>query len=171
MQRGPQEELDLGSSDDDDEPLLPSKLKRKGKLKPSDGDSSAEEDSEEDSDEERITAANMEARTRALDEQAALDAEIDAEELRNAAAAIGDDDSEMDEAGDGDGDGLQLPTAEEREEEKKTGASDLGLVMRRLQHCARVLNNFKKLGAKDRFVLFRPASPTFFQLMRCLLHL
>lgn len=105
----------------------------------------------------------MEARSRALEEQAARDAEIDAEELRQAALAYGSDleddeemaggrDDEMDEMGDGDGDGFALPTAEEREEERKTGAQDLSAVHRRMKHCARVLSNFRKLGAKDRFV-------------------
>lgn len=105
----------------------------------------------------------MEARSRALEEQAVRDAEIDAEELRKAALAYGSDleddeemvggrDEEMDEMGDGDGDGFALPTAEEREEERKTGASDLSAVHRRMKHCARVLSNFRKLGAKDRFV-------------------
>lgn len=60
-------------------------------------------------------------------------------------------DEDMDETGEGDGDGFELPTAEEREEERKTGAQDLGFVQRRLRHCARVLSNFGRLGAKDRY--------------------
>ena len=98
---------------------------------------------------DRLTAANIEARTRALDEKAALDAELDAEELRRAAEA-GLDDDLMDEVADGDGDGLTLPTVEEREEERKAGGSELPQVHRRMQHCARVLNDFKRLGEKDR---------------------
>lgn len=106
----------------------------------------------------------MEARSKALEEQAARDAELDAEELREAAMAYGSDmeddmdmegagDDEMDEMGGGDGDGFELPTAEEREEERKTGAQDLGVVHRRMKHCARVLSNFRKLAAKDRYVV------------------
>ena len=57
--------------------------------------------SNEDSDEERITAANFEARARALDEKAILDAELDAEELRQAALAQGSDDDEV--VGENDG--------------------------------------------------------------------
>ena len=106
----------------------------------------------------------MEARSKALEEQVARDAELDAEELREAAMAYGSDmeddmdmegagDDEMDEMGDGDGDGFELPTAEEREEERKTGAQDLGVVHRRMKHCARVLSNFGKLAAKDRYVV------------------
>lgn len=106
----------------------------------------------------------MEARSRALELQAARDAEIDAEELRKAAMAYGSDieddeemagtgDAEMDEMGDGDGDGFVLPSPEEREEERKTGAQDLSVVHRRMKHCARVLSNFRKLGAKDRCVV------------------
>ena len=107
----------------------------------------------------------MEARARALDEQAARDAELDAEELRKAALAYGSDDDDLDEAdfngdgdegmdenGGGDGDGFILPTPEEREEERRTGAQDLSTVNKRMKHCARVLANFGKLGAKDKYV-------------------
>ena len=41
----------------------------------------------------------------------------------------------------------------QREEERKTGAQDLGVVHRRMKHCARVLSNFGKLAAKDRYVV------------------
>lgn len=159
---GDAQELDLGSSDSDESNVSPKKAQIKLPRKPSkaskDTESDSESSSNEDSDEERITAANFEARARALDEKAILDAELDAEELRQAALAQGSDDDEvvgendvdMDEAGEGDGDGLVLPTAEEREEERKTGAQDLNMVHRRMKHCARVLSNFKRLGAKDR---------------------
>lgn len=92
----------------------------------------------------------MEAKTRALDEQAALDAEAEAEELRQAAEGAGDEeDFEMDEAGEGDGDGFVLPTEEEREAQKGI-AADLHGAQRRIQQCARILGNFKKLGSRDR---------------------
>ncbi|PAV23644.1 NOL1 NOP2 sun family RNA met [Pyrrhoderma noxium] len=154
---GTAQELDLATSDseDENEPSKKAKSKLSGKLSKSE-ESDSEEDSEEDSDDERITAANFEAKARALDERALLDAELDAEELRQAALAhdsddeMMDDDVDMDEAGEGDGDGLVLPTAEEREEERKTGAQDLNMVHRRMKHCARVLSNFKRLGSKDR---------------------
>ena len=159
LQNGTAQELDLATSDseDEDEPSKKAKSKLSGKLSKSE-ESDSEEDSEEDSDDERITAANFEAKARALDERALLDAELDAEELRQAALAhdsddeMMDDDVDMDEAGEGDGDGLVLPTAEEREEERKTGAQDLNMVHRRMKHCARVLSNFKRLGSKDRSV-------------------
>ena len=155
LQKGTAQELDLATSDseDEDEPSKKAKSKLSGKLSKSE-----ESDSEEDSDDERITAANFEAKARALDERALLDAELDAEELRQAALAhdsddeMVDDDVDMDEAGEGDGDGLVLPTAEEREEERKTGAQDLNMVHRRMKHCARVLSNFKRLCSKDRSV-------------------
>ncbi|KAL5533139.1 NOP2 [Sanghuangporus sanghuang] len=159
------QELELGSSSEEDEDLT-KKTKRYKPSKKTSKDSSAEEsDSDEasdiDSDGQRITAANFESRTRALDEQAARDAELDAEELRQAALGRASDDEldemdgtpsdeDMDETGQGEGEELVLPTAEEREEERRTGAQDLGLVQRRMRHCARVLSNFRKLGAKDR---------------------
>jgi len=104
-------------------------------------------DSNIDSDEEPVTAANMEARSRKLDEKAKRDAELD----------LGinqvDDDAmdEEDEAGAGhDLVTFDLPTAEEREEEKKRGGGDLHEVQRRIQDCVRVLSDFKLLAAKDR---------------------
>lgn len=86
---------------------------------------------------------------------------MDAEELRREALGAGSDDdfdgldgvggdAEMEGTGE-EGEEIVLPTAEEREEERRTGAQDLGLVQRRMRHCARVLSSFKKLAAKDRY--------------------
>lgn len=114
------------------------------------------DDSDSDSDEERVTAGNFERKARELDKQAALDAELDAQELREAALELGSDDEDMleeeddDEKGQGDGDGFELPTPEEREEERRSGAQDLQMVKHRMEHCARVLSKFSKLGAKNR---------------------
>ncbi|KAI5122078.1 hypothetical protein M0805_006060 [Coniferiporia weirii] len=164
--RGLAQELDLGSSSEEDEEL-PSKKStskaKKSKLK-STRSSSHSDESDADSDEDHTTAANFEARARALDEQAARDAELDADELRQAALAFdsdeefgamdgdsnGDDDMNGAEKGDNSNDAFVLPTAEEREEERKTGVQDLGAVQHRMRHCARVLSNFKRLGSKDR---------------------
>ncbi|KAH8117345.1 NOL1/NOP2/sun family RNA met [Phellopilus nigrolimitatus] len=159
LPNGTAKELDLGSSSEDEVPPTKKSKSKSKPAKPTPGsDSDDSDDSDADSDEERITAVNFEARARALDEQAALDAELDAEELRQAALAYGSDEDEMegqgeddmDETGQGDGDGFVLPTAEEREEERKSGVQDLGAVQRRLRHCARVLSKFGKLGGKDR---------------------
>ena len=159
---GEAQELELGSSDDEEEEVpkksLKSKQKRAKAVDFLSDEESSEGSSHSDSDEERITAANFERKARELDKQAALDAELDAQELREAALAIGSDDEEMvsegeeDETGQGDGDGLELPTAEEREEERRSGAQDLQVVKHRMEHCARVLTKFSKLGAKGRLV-------------------
>lgn len=100
--------------------------------------------------------ANMEARSRALDAKAAREAELDAEEMQNAAQEGEDEDdfADADEAmvgeeGEVDGE-FHLPTAEEREEEKKTGGPDVHTVQRRMRECVRVLGNFTKLAAKGR---------------------
>lgn len=104
--------------------------------------------------------ANMEARSRALDAQAAKDAELDMEEMRNAQQegedegddledTDGDEDME-DEGGDGGEELFHLPTAEEREEEKKHGVSDVHVVQRRMRECVRVLGKFKKRAAEGR---------------------
>jgi ribosomal RNA methyltransferase Nop2 len=41
---------------------------------------------------------------------------------------------------------VKILTPEEREVEKKAGGPDVLTVQRRLRHCVRVLQNFKKLG-------------------------
>ncbi|KAF8447594.1 NOL1/NOP2/sun family-domain-containing protein [Boletus edulis BED1] len=95
---------------------------------------------------------NMEKLSRALDAEAAHEAELDLEEMQNAALAGEDHDDvgmEDEVEGEEDGEPFRLPTAEEREEEKK-GVSDVHVVQRRMRHCVRVLRNFKKLAEKDR---------------------
>jgi ribosomal RNA methyltransferase Nop2 len=160
--QGPVEELDLGSDEEDEELQLlqPKHKKSKQHAKPakiiptgSDDDS---DDSEGDED-GPTTMANMEARSRALDAKAALEADLDAEEMQN--AALGDEDEEDDVDMDGeideDGEVFQLPTAEEREAEKKVGGPDVHVVQRRMRECVRVMGNFRKLAAKGRSVFLR----------------
>ena len=165
----PVQELELGS--DDDEPELPVKLKGKKskqqerplKIIPTASDDSSDDSDEYEEDEDGpITIKNMEARSRALDARAAREAELDAEEMREAALAgeasdddLADvDDVDMDEEGEGgeDSEGFVLPTAEEREEEKKAGGPDVHTVQRRMRECVRVLGNFRKFAAKGRYV-------------------
>lgn len=151
--QGAQEELDLGSDDEQEIELFPRKGKkskqfeRPAKIIPTGSDVSS---SDEDADEEdgHITMANMEERSRALDAQAAREAELDVQEMQDAAPADEDGDVEM-EDGDEEGEPFHLPTAEEREEERK-GVSDVQVVKSRMRHCVRVLRNFKKLVEKDR---------------------
>ncbi|KAI0818552.1 NOL1/NOP2/sun family-domain-containing protein [Irpex lacteus] len=165
--RGPVQELDLGSSseDEDDEPEpAPSRLKgkkskqaeRPAKIIPTGSDSSdADSENDEDEDDGPVTIKNMEARSRALDAKAAREAELDMEEMHAAEEASDDDllEGADDEEGEGGEDGEEafvLPTAEEREEEKKTGGPQVHVVQRRMRECVRVLGNFKRLGAKGR---------------------
>ncbi|KAL0947017.1 hypothetical protein HGRIS_013161 [Hohenbuehelia grisea] len=159
--RGPVEELDLGSDDDDEVPVLKSKSKkskqaeRPKKIIP-DASSDSDSDASEEDDEERVTMANMEARSRALDAAAAAEAELDAEELQRAAeAGEDDDDDDLDMDVDGDADEVDaepfhLPTAEEREAEEKAGVPDVLVVQRRMRECVKVLGKFKKRAEKGR---------------------
>ncbi|OCH95028.1 NOL1/NOP2/sun family putative RNA met [Obba rivulosa] len=166
MLRGPVQELELGSDDEEIE-LAPSRTKgkkskqheRPAKIIPTGSDASSDSDASDEDDDGPITGANMEARSRALDVKSARDAELDLLEMQNAALAgdeDGDfadaDDVDMDEEGEGgdDAEGFSLPTAEEREEEKKNGGPDVHLVQRRMRECIRVLGNFKKFAAKGR---------------------
>ncbi|KAI6103471.1 NOL1/NOP2/sun family-domain-containing protein [Pisolithus sp. B1] len=94
--------------------------------------------------------ANMEARSRAIDEEAAREAELDLEEVQNAAAEEGDEDIDMvSDDEETKGEPFHLPTAEEREEEKK-GVADVHVVQKRMRYCARVLGNFKRLAEEGR---------------------
>jgi ribosomal RNA methyltransferase Nop2 len=100
--------------------------------------------------------ANIEARSRALDEAAAAEAELDAEELRQAAFAVDDEDIDMDDDDEVDKE-FRLPTAAEREEETLQGGPDVQTVQHRMRHCVRVLGNFKKRTEKDRWAfMFSP---------------
>lgn len=123
----------------------------------SDGDSGEED--------ERVTMGNMEKLSRALDAEAAREAELDIEEMQDAALAEDEDENagmedeeeeEEEEEGDDDDDSepFRLPTAEEREEEKK-GVSDVQVVQRRMRQCVRVLRNFKKLAEEDRSAILK----------------
>jgi ribosomal RNA methyltransferase Nop2 len=106
--------------------------------------------------------ANMEARSRALDAKAALEANLDVEEIQLAALQgqdeEDDDDVDMDGEIDDDGETFHLPTAEEREEERKSGGPDIHVVQRRMRECVRALGNFKKLAAKGRSVFTQPVT-------------
>lgn len=161
--QGPPEELDLGS-DDEDLDLAPAKTKgkkskqheRPKKIIPTASDDSSDEDEDEDGP---ITMANMEARSKALDAQAAREAQLDLEELQQAAQAGEEDDDFADEDEDeddemggegGETEAFHLPTTEEREEEKKAGGPDVHTVQRRMRECVRVLGNFKKRAAPGR---------------------
>lgn len=124
------QELDLGDSEDDDDAAP---------------NGTAQSDVEDESDEEApITGQNIEARSRALDKQAALDAALDDEEIQKNAVPLADGEEYMEV--------FELPTAEEREEEKKRGGPDVQEVQRRMRECARVLGDFKRFGDKSRYV-------------------
>ena len=113
--------------------------------------SSSDEDSGEE--DERITIGNMEKLSRALDAEAAREAELDVEEMQNATLADEDADADLeDENVEEEGEPFRLPTIQEREEEKK-GVSDVQVVQRRMRHCVRVLRHFGKLAEKDRSVI------------------
>lgn len=120
----------------------------------SDDSSDSNSDSSTDDEDGPITMANMEARSRALDANAAAEAELDAQELQEA-AVDDEDDEDVDMDGDEDENGemseepFRLPTAEEREEEKGT-VPDVHAVQRRLRECVRVLGKFKRLAEKGR---------------------
>lgn len=166
LMKGPVQELDLWS-DDEDEEELPAKLRNKKskqadrplKIIPTASDASSDDsDGDEDGP---ITMKNIEVRSRALDAKAAREAQLDIEEMQEAALAgeeSGNDfaDADMDEEGDR-GEGTEefvLPTAEEREEEKKRGGPDVHTVQRRMRECVRLLGNLKRLAAKGRCVHF-----------------
>ncbi|KAI0082735.1 NOL1/NOP2/sun family putative RNA met [Panus rudis PR-1116 ss-1] len=162
MLRGPVQELDLGSDSEDEPEPAPLKLKGKKskqqekplKIIPTGSDSSDSDSSDEEDEEERITMANMEARSRALDAQAAREAELDLEEIRQAAQAEDEEDFEgIADEGDEDDEGgeeFQLPTAEELEAEKAAGGPQVHVVQRRMRECVRVLSNFKRYASKGR---------------------
>lgn len=162
--RGPVQELDFNSDDDDEEEeeedeLVMSKVKKSKQFErpvniiPTASD---ESDSSESGEEDgKITMGNMEARSRALDEAAAADAELDAEELRQAALEAEDEEEDGDvDMGDGEeaSGEFMLPTAAEKEEEKLRGGPDIQTVQQRMKYCVRVLGNFRKRAEKGRCV-------------------
>ncbi|TFY76701.1 hypothetical protein EWM64_g7311, partial [Hericium alpestre] len=163
--RGPALELDLGSDDEDDEPELAlPRLKSKkskqadrpAKIIPtgSDGSSDSSDEDEDEDEDGPVTGKNFEARSRALDARAAREAELDIEETQRAAVDEDDEEfegvDEMDEdEAEGDEGAFTLPTAEEREEEKKVGGPDVHVVQKRMRECVRVLGRWNKLGEKS----------------------
>lgn len=158
--RGPIQAFDFDSDDEPDvqEPVLKSKKskqsQRPSKIIPTGSDKSSSDEEDSDDEEERITMANMEARSRALDAKADAEAELDVEEMMEA-AEDGDDEDAIDLDGEGgeDGEIFRLPTAEQRDAEEKSGGPDVQGVQRRIQEITRVLGRFKKLGEKGRYVL------------------
>ncbi|KAK0228443.1 NOL1/NOP2/sun family RNA met [Armillaria fumosa] len=156
--RGPVKEFQFSDDEEEDESVLPLKAKkskqseRPTKIIPTGSDKSSDSGEEESDEDGPTTMANMEARSRALDAKAAAEAELDAEELQQAAFDEGDDDLEMDDDVDevDEEDNFHLPTAAEREEEKKSGVPDVHLVQRRMRECVRVLGRFKKLAEPGR---------------------
>lgn len=160
---GPVEELDLDSDGEDEVPqLLQSKNKKSkqhakpAKIIPTGSNASSDDSDDSEDDDGPTTMANMEARSRALDAKAALEADLDAEEMQFAALDENDDENaDMDGEIDEDGEVFQLPTTEEREAEKKAGGPDVHVVQRRMRECVKVLGNFRKLAAKERFVFLR----------------
>ncbi|KAG2157345.1 NOL1/NOP2/sun family RNA met [Suillus clintonianus] len=152
--RGIPQELDLGSDDDEEIELLPKKgrkskqAERPTKIIPTASDDSEDSDDEDDNEDGPITAKNIESRSRALDEKAAREAELDIAEMQNATFEGSDEDIDMEGEGE-DAEAFHLPTAEERAEEKNHVA-DVHVVQRRMRECVRILGNFSKLGAKGR---------------------
>jgi 25S rRNA (cytosine2870-C5)-methyltransferase len=157
------QDFDFDTDSGDDEAFDLSAKNQKSKtlggppnIIPTSSDSSPSEDSgSEDGGRKRngkTTIANMEARSRAMDAEAAREAELDMQELQDAAAAgeVEDEDlEEMDgdeDEGGGPSEPVKILTSEEREAEKKAGGSDVITLQRRLRHCVRVLQNFKGLG-------------------------
>ena len=124
------QDLELSSSDEEDQ-----------------GDASNATDSSSDEENVRVTAKNIEKRSKALEKKARRELELDEEERFAAEAAAGDaGDMVVDE----ELEGFHLPTVEEREEEAKSGGADLVTIQSRMKACARVLSNFNKLRAPER---------------------
>jgi len=96
----------------------------------------------------------MEARSRALDAKAQLEAEEDQQELQRVVTQEDEDDLNADEVADENGDidvePFHLPTASEREAEKESGGADVHVVQRRIRECVRVLGRFSKLAEENR---------------------
>jgi ribosomal RNA methyltransferase Nop2 len=152
---GPTQELDLSASEDEAEPALAltgrvkksKQAERPAKIIPTGSDASSDDEDEDDEG----TGRDIVARSRALDARLAAEAELDNAELQAAeAAGLGEDDfadadADMNAAEEG-AEEFVLPTAEEREEEKKRGGPDLATVQKRMRTCVRVLRNFARLG-------------------------
>jgi hypothetical protein len=112
--------------------------------------SDSEIDVENEDEDAHVTASNFAARSRALDARATREAQLDDEEFQMAAQANADEfagiedmdenDEEVDEPGAED---FVLPTAEEREEEKKAGGPEVHVVQKRMRECVRILKRWK----------------------------
>ncbi|KAI0281450.1 NOL1/NOP2/sun family-domain-containing protein [Russula aff. rugulosa BPL654] len=124
--------------------------------RPDSDDNSSDSDTDENEDEDApITASNFAARSRALDARAAREAQLDAEELQNAALVeadefdgvedMDDDEDEVDAPGAED---FILPTTEERAEEKRSGGPEVHVVQKRMRECVRILKRWKVSGAR-----------------------
>jgi ribosomal RNA methyltransferase Nop2 len=148
--RGAPQDFDFDSDEDVEVGSIPSSTRKskQGKHPTKMVPSYSDEDSSDTDEGGRITMANMEARSRALDETAVAEAELDAQELRQAALELSDNDMDME--GEEAGGELTLPTAAEREEEKNKGGPDVPTVQQRMKYCVRVLGNFKKRAEKGR---------------------
>ncbi|KAF9649877.1 NOL1/NOP2/sun family putative RNA met [Thelephora ganbajun] len=165
--RGPVQEFDFDTDSENDEAvdLLTKKQKSKQLNRPpkiiptrsQSGSSDSEDSGSEDRGRKakgKTTIANMEARSRAMDAEAAKEAELDMQELRDAVVAGEMESENLEEMDSDEGDDekggpsepVKILTLEEREAEKKAGGPDVFTVQRRLRHCVRVLENFKKLG-------------------------
>lgn len=107
-----------------------------------------EGESEDDSDAGPITARNIEKRSKALEKKAREEAEGELEEQLALQKQAEEAENAMD-VDDEATDGFKLPTAEEREEELKTGV-DLNIVQRRIAAITRILNRFSKLAEPGR---------------------
>lgn len=83
----------------------------------------------------------MEKKSRALEAKVSREAELDLVDAQDQEAQ--EDDGEDIEV-------FHLPTAEEREQEKKDGGIDIQDVSQRIQDCVRVLVNFKRFASKGR---------------------
>lgn len=125
-------------------------------------DNSPHSDTDENEDEDApITASNFAARSRALDARAAREAQLDVEELQNAAQVEADEfdgvedmDDDEDEADAPGAEDFILPTAEERAEEKRSGGPEVHVVQKRMRECIRILKRWKVSGARTgRFVI------------------
>ncbi|KAF8628441.1 hypothetical protein AX15_003957 [Amanita polypyramis BW_CC] len=143
----PIQEFDFDSAAEEED--LPVKRTRSKQLeKPTKIIPTDESDSDLSSEDGPVTISNIEARSRAMDEKAAQDAELDAEELRAVVGEEEDDDIAMDVEESSDTEPFRLPTAEEREQEKNNGGPDIVVVQQRMRGCVRRLNSFKKYAGK-----------------------
>ncbi|KAG6890452.1 rRNA (cytosine-C5-)-methyltransferase nop2 [Termitomyces sp. T32_za158] len=153
--RGTAQKFDFDTEDEEDMSLSKGRKskqsERPSKIIPTASDASEDSDEDSEDDNGRVTMANMEARSRALDAKAAAEAELDEEEFREAAASDEEDiDGEPDAGEEIDAEPFHLPTASEREAEKQGGGPDVHVIQRRMRECARVLGKFKRLAEQNR---------------------